>query len=210
MTLSANRERDVRENCAGGYEPIPMKETNMQQTGLPGLSHVDHVGLTVPDLDAAVNFYRDVIGGVELFRVGPLDASALPKMPDGRDWTEAYLGVADARAFIAMLQVGSNLMLELFQYEKPLERRSSPPRNCDPGGHHIAFKVADIIQAVSYLRGKGVRVFEGPAAIESGPNAGVKWIYFLDPWGNQLELFEYSRQAFEAFSPAAIYRPAPF
>ena len=31
--------------------------------GLPGLSHVDHVGLTVPELDIAVKFYCDVIGG---------------------------------------------------------------------------------------------------------------------------------------------------
>jgi catechol 2,3-dioxygenase-like lactoylglutathione lyase family enzyme len=181
----------------------------MQRNGLPGLSHVDHIGLTVPDLDAAVTFYCDVIGGVELFRVGPLDASTLPRMPDGRDWTEAYLGVAGARVFIAMLQVGSNLMLELFQYDKPLERRSSPPRNCDPGGHHIAFKVADIGLAVSYLRSEGVRVLEGPVAIENGPSAGVKWIYFSDPWGNQLELFEYGRQAFEVSSPVAIYRPVP-
>ena len=34
--------------------------------GLPGLSHVDHVGLTVPNLEAAVRFYCDIIGGYEL------------------------------------------------------------------------------------------------------------------------------------------------
>ena len=55
--------------------------------GLPGLSHVDHVGLTVPDLDAAVRFYCDVIGGHELYRIGPFDAAEMPRMSDGRDWT---------------------------------------------------------------------------------------------------------------------------
>src|ERR1700684_2290103 len=124
----------------------------MKPTGLPGLSHVDHVGLTVPDLNSAVTFYCDVIGGVELYRVGPFDATELPRVPDGRDWTEAYLDVPGARLIIAMLQIGPNLMLELFQYDKPQERETSPPRNCDCGGHHMAFKVADIEEAVSYLR----------------------------------------------------------
>ena len=53
--------------------------------GLPGLSHVDHVGLTVPDLDAAVGFYCDVFGGHELYRLGPFDAAEMPRMSDGRD-----------------------------------------------------------------------------------------------------------------------------
>jgi glyoxylase I family protein len=179
----------------------------MKTTGLPGLSHVDHVGLTVPNLDAAVRFYCDVIGGVELYRLGPFDAASLPRLPDGRDWTAAYLDVAGARLLMAMLQIGSSLMLELFQYEKPDDRQMSPPRNCDHGGHHLAFKVASIEKAVSYLQGQGVKVMAGPAVMENGPTAGVKWIYFSDPWGNQMELFEYDKQAFEASSMVKIYRP---
>jgi glyoxylase I family protein len=128
-------------------------------------------------------------------------------MPDGRDWTEAYLGVAGARLTIAMLQIGSNMMIELFQYEKPEEKRISPPRNCDRGGHHIAFKVTDVEEAVSYLRSRNVRVMEGPVSMESGPSTGLRWIYFLDPWGNQMELIEYQKLAFEASSPVSIYRP---
>ena len=180
----------------------------MTPTGLPGLSHVDHIGITVPDLDAAVAFYCNVIGGVELYRVGPFDAAELPQMPDGRDWAEAHLEVAGARLNLVALQIGPNLILELFRYDKPTDRKTSPPRNCDLGGHHIAFKVANIEEAVSYLRGKGVKVMEGPVTMESGPTAGVKWIYFLDPWGNQLELFEYDKIAFESSSPVKIYRPS--
>lgn len=179
----------------------------MSNGGIPGLSHVDHVSLTVPDLDAAVRFYCDVIGGMELYRVGPFDAAALPRMPDGRDWTEAHLGVAGARLTLAVLQIGSNLMLELFQYDRPHDKKSLPPRNCDNGGHHLALKVADIQEAVSFLRAKGLVVMEGPVTMETGPTAGLKWIYFLDPWGNQLELFEYRRLPFEASSSVKIYRP---
>ena len=201
-----------------GAQPAPIltrgdhrMNANMNATmstkGMPGMSHVDHVGLTVPDLDAAVRFYCDVMGGVELFRTATFDAAEMPRTPDGRDWTSAFLGVPGARFTIAMVQLGTNLMLELFQYDKPAEKSTRPPRNCDWGGHHLAFKVADIGEAVKYLRSRGVAVMEGPSAITGGPAAGVQWIYFQDPWGNQLELFEYDRQAFEVSSPVKIYRP---
>jgi glyoxylase I family protein len=175
--------------------------------GLPGLSHVDHVGLTVPDLEAAVRFYSDVIGAHELYRIGPFDAAEMPRMDDGRDWTEAHINVAGARLTIAMLQVGPNLMLELFQYDKPADQRKVPPRNCDWGGHHIAFKVADLAVAQAYLAGKGCKVMAGPIVLDQGPCATTRVNYVLDPWGNQLELVEYTTQAFEKTAPVKIYRP---
>src|SRR5262245_56227625 len=159
--------------------------------GLPGLSYIDHVALTVPDLEAAVKFYRDVIGGVELYRLGPYDAAEIPKMPDGRDWTEAHVNVPGARLEIAMLQIAGGLMLELFRYEKPSDARTTPPRNCDAGGHHIAFKVEDIEAAKAYLKERGLRIMAGPIVLDDGPCAGLKANYFLDPWGNHLELIEY-------------------
>jgi catechol 2,3-dioxygenase-like lactoylglutathione lyase family enzyme len=162
-----------------------------RSSGLPGFSHVDHVALTVPDLDAAVAFYRDVFGATELYRLGPFDAAEIPRMPDGRDWTEAHINVPGARLRIAMLQLGANLMLELLRYEKPTDARPEPPRNCDVGGHHIAFKVQNLAAAVDYLRSKGVRVLAGPIALDEGPCAGLRCNYFLDPWGNTLELIEY-------------------
>lgn len=174
--------------------------------GLPGLQHVDHVALTVPDLDAGIAFYRDVIGATFLYRIGPFDAQELPRMPDGRDWAEAHIGVAGARLFIAMLQLGPNLMLELFQYDAPADRRTTPPRNCDLGGHHIALKVSQLEPAVHYLQQHGVAVMAGPIELNEGPCAGLRVRYFLDPFGNQLELVEYDTQAFEATSPVRLYR----
>ncbi len=175
--------------------------------GLPGLSHVDHVGLTVPNLDAAVSFYCDVIGGYELYRLGPFDAAEMPRMADGRDWTEAHINVAGARLTIAMISIGPNLMLELFQYDQPADRNERPPRNCDFGGHHVAFKVANLDAAKLYLAEHGCKVMEGPIVLDQGPCATTRVNYVLDPFGNQLELVEYTTQAFEASAPVKIYRP---
>jgi catechol 2,3-dioxygenase-like lactoylglutathione lyase family enzyme len=175
--------------------------------GLPGLSHVDHVGLTVPDLNAAVRFYCDVIGGHELYRLGPFDAAEMPRVAEGRDWTAAHINVACARLTIVMIGVGPNLMLELFQYDQPAVRNEYPPRNCDLGGHHIAFKVENLEVAKDYLASHGCKVMDGPIVLDQGPCATTRVNYVLDPWGNQLELVEYSTQAFETTAAVKIYRP---
>jgi len=175
--------------------------------GLPGLSHVDHVGLTVPNLDEAVAFYTQVIGGTELYRLGPFGPDDHSPLPDGRDWSEAHLNVPGAVRTIAMLKIGANIMLELFQYDAPAERRTTPPRNCDYGGHHIAFKVDDLEAAKTYLAANGCRIMAGPIVIERGPCAGLRVNYFLDPWDNQLELVEYATLPFEADAPVSLYRP---
>lgn len=167
----------------------------MDQEILPGLLRVDHVGLTVPDLDAAVNFYREAFGCTERFRLGPFDSRDFPAQPDGRDWSDAYFCVPDARFRFVMLQLGPNMMLELFQYERPTDRCQQIPRNCDLGGHHIALKVENIDHAVSHLRRfPGVKVMTGPLDVVDGPCAGMRIIYFQDPWGNQMELVEFNRQ----------------
>jgi glyoxylase I family protein len=151
-----------------------MEKSQMTRRAIPGLIAADHVALTVPDLDAAVTFYCEVIGGIELYRLGPFDAKDLPRMPDGRDWTAAHVNVPGARVWIAMLQIAGSLQLELFRYEAPTDARVEPPRNCDAGGHQM----------------------EGPIAIPEGPIAGFKCNYFLDPWGNQLEIVEYGELPF--------------
>ncbi len=131
----------------------------------------------------------------------------IPRLSDGRDWSEAHINVAGAKLTIAMLSIGPNLMLELFQYDLPARRNTDPPRNCDLGGHHIAFKVENLEAAKSYLAEHGCKVMAGPIVLDQGPCATTRVNYVLDPFGNQLELVEYVTQAFEASAPVKIYRP---
>lgn len=160
---------------------------------VPGLTGGDHIGFTVPDLEQAVSFFGDVIGCDTFYQLGPFSGGGSSFMSD-------YLNVDRNATIPAMrlMRCGYGLNLEIFEYTAP-ERNMVPPRNSDVGGHHIAFYVEDMNVAVSYLREKGVKVLGYPTTTTAGPTAGQTWVFFLTPWGMQLELVSYpDGMAYEA------------
>ncbi|WP_432536412.1 VOC family protein [Kineococcus arenarius] len=65
------------------------------------------------------------------------------------------------------------------------------PRNCDVGGHHIAFAVAhphDVDAALSHLGVDFVAMGSHPETIADGPLAGDRWIYVYARAGLQMEI----------------------
>ena len=171
------------------------------KTGLPGLAGTDHVGFTVPDLEAATRFFVDVIGCVQVFEIGPFESDD--------DWMQVHLGV-DPRAVIRKLRMfrcKTGVSFEIFEYE--LEGASAtPPRNSDVGGHHLAFYVEDVNAAVLYLKARGITVQGEPTTMQSGPSKGLTWVYFLSRWGMQLELVSYpaGMEVLNA-NPGALWSP---
>jgi glyoxylase I family protein len=161
----------------------------MNTAARPDFVAVDHVSWTVPDLAAAIDFYSGTFGAKVLYQIGPIDSADIPKDEQGRDWMETHVGVKGARLTLAMLQLAPNLKFQLVQYDKPADRRQEVPRNCDRGGHHIAFLVKDVNGAAAWLKQRGCKVFES-IAMDSGPLAGKTNIYVSDPWGHTLELVD--------------------
>jgi catechol 2,3-dioxygenase-like lactoylglutathione lyase family enzyme len=168
---------------------------------LPGLAGIEHIGLTVPDLDQATAFFVDVLGCVVVFEAGPFRADD--------DWMAEHLNVhprAEIRR-LRMLRCATGPGLELFEYTAPEQARTGPA-NSDVGGHHIAFYVEDMSSGVRYLTERGVRVLGAPTLLTTGPSAGLSFVYFLAPWGLQLELVSYPRGlAYEATSAVRLWRP---
>lgn len=150
---------------------------------IPGLTRLDHVGFTVPDLEAAKAWLIDVLGCEYMYSLGPFESDD--------DWMAAHLNV-DRRAVMRQLhffRCGGQAIFEVFQYEAP-EQQTVPPRNSDVGGHHVALYVEDLDAAVAYLREAGVKVLGDPTT-SRGPSEGQRWVYFLSPWGMQFELVSY-------------------
>jgi len=170
--------------------------------GLPGLRGADHIGFTVPNLDEAVDFFVNVLGCEEFYELGPFQFDD--------DWMQEHLNV-HPRAVMKKLRFlrcrnGSNF--EIFEYEAP-DQNVSQPRNSDVGGHHIAFYVDDFDAALQYLQSHGVRILGEPTVRTAGPSAGQTWVYFLAPWGMQLELVSFPNgKGYEKLTDRRLWHPA--
>jgi catechol 2,3-dioxygenase-like lactoylglutathione lyase family enzyme len=120
-----------------------------ESKGLPGLRGTDHIGITAPDFDQAVDFFTDVLGLEPFYEMGPFGSSDDNFMQD-------MLNV-NPRAVIQRVKqfrCGSNTNIELFEYESP-DQRKKMPKNSDWGGHHIALYVDDIDAAMDHLKNHG-------------------------------------------------------
>ncbi len=141
--------------------------------GILSAKHVDHVGLVVPDLDAAVRFFEDALGAQLLWRVGPFQ-----KTPTGVPITSVIL---------AMLRLGPNLNVELQAFEAE-EQVKRTPSNVDWGATHIAFFVDDMQTAASSLASHGGELLHGPIETAGDLKAGEQIWYFKTPWGSLMEI----------------------
>lgn len=173
-----------------------------QAGSMPGMRGADHLGITVPNLDEAVKFFVDVIGCEALFKFGSF------KFDD--DWMQVNLNV-NPRAEITdfqMVRCGHGTNLEVFEYKSP-DQVKAPPKNSDIGGHHLAFYVDDMAKAVAYLKAnKSVKVLAEPHTFTTGPAAGLSWIYFISPWGMQMEIVSYPKgRAYEKTSKTKLWDP---
>jgi catechol 2,3-dioxygenase-like lactoylglutathione lyase family enzyme len=176
---------------------------NRPQKGIPGARNVHHVAYTVPDLDQAVDFFVTVLGAELLYRIGPVEER-------DSNWMTRQLNVHPrASTHIAMLRLGPVTNLELFQYSAPEQRRQLP-RNSDWGGHHLAIHVDDVDAAVAYLQSvPGVKVLGEAQTISEGPIAGDRWVYFLTPWGMQMEVLNMPKgMPYERDTDSRLFGPS--
>lgn len=165
-------------------------------SGIPGLTGVDHIGFTVPDLEEAHEFLTDVIGCEYMYRLGPFRAQGT--------WMADHLNVHPNAVMqeLRFYRCGGQAIFEVFQYEAPDQNRVIP-RNSDIGGHHVALYVDDLDVAVAHLRTRGIEVLGDPTA-SSGASLGQRWVYFLAPWGMQFELVSYPRGKAFDHNPGAF------
>lgn len=132
------------------------------------LLNLDHVGIAVIDLDAALDGYR------ERYRVEPLY----------RETVESQ-GVDEA-----MIPVGGSFV----QLLQPLHPNTPVGRFLDRHGeglHHVAFAVASIDLALEHLKETGARLVD-ESARPGGRGTRIAFVHPDDLTGTLIELVELS------------------
>jgi catechol 2,3-dioxygenase-like lactoylglutathione lyase family enzyme len=153
-----------------GMAAAPPPATRLETGG------IDHVGINVPDADAAIAFYRDLLGASVLSDLRPADPGPAWKQRFG--WHRA----ARLRRMV-MLALPGGAKLELFEYDTP-EGARAQPRQDDAGATHIALRARDVERSIAVLRAHGLAILNDPVTLPDGS----RWFYTLTPWGSQMEL----------------------
>jgi catechol 2,3-dioxygenase-like lactoylglutathione lyase family enzyme len=140
---------------------------------------VKSVGMTVSDMDRAVEFYS----ALTFQKVSEVEVLG--------DEFEHLEGVFGARMRIVRMQLG-NEFLDLTQYLAPPGRPiPADSRSNDLWFQHIAIVVGDMDKAFERLRAVKVKfVSTGPQTLPPSIKAaaGIKAFYFRDPDGHNLEI----------------------
>jgi catechol 2,3-dioxygenase-like lactoylglutathione lyase family enzyme len=164
----------------------PLSRERIVDTSLP--RGIDHIGVTVPDVNAASAFLEKAFGARAVYDVLPEGGTPMA----GRE-TEKELGMPPGAKIVHMrlMQIGTGPTLELFQIEGAPQQQ--PAQLNDFGWTHIAVYVDDIHAAAQRFQEAGGTLLSPPhglAGIESGAqNAGV---YGRAPWGGLIELLTYA------------------
>lgn len=142
------------------------------------LRGVNHIGVTVRDLDATVAWYREMLD---------IEPTFGQRGNSGGE-VDTVVQVEGAVIDMAFCVLG-NTCVEFLQYREP-EGKEFTLRNCDIGAVHICFEVDDIEATYRRLLSKGVEFSAPPAVATEGPLEGVAYAYFRDLQGLQLEFFQ--------------------
>jgi catechol 2,3-dioxygenase-like lactoylglutathione lyase family enzyme len=138
---------------------------------------LNHMGLTVRNLEASVGFYRDVVGMTveSSFELANEGFAALTNNP-----------AASLKG--AFLRAGS-FMLQILEYKSGGGTPASLHHN-NPGSPHLSFAVADVRAKFEEVRAQP-HVKITSRIVEVVPN--VHSFYVDDPDGVPVEFFQYLR-----------------
>jgi methylmalonyl-CoA/ethylmalonyl-CoA epimerase len=129
---------------------------------------IDHVGMAVPDLDAAIAFYRDTFG----MRLAHEETN------EEQGVREAMMAVGDSGSCVQLLA--------------PLSESSTIAKFIDrngPGCQQVAYRVTDVEQVSAILRERGLRMlYDAPKRGTS--DSRINFVHPKDAGGILVEIVE--------------------
>jgi catechol 2,3-dioxygenase-like lactoylglutathione lyase family enzyme len=143
-----------------------------------------HSALRVADVDAAVAWYRDVLGMTVLSPPYRMEGDAIT-----RDMGELVPAPVVVKAAIVGIDGDGDRVLEVIEYPSVVPGAAEPPSVTRLGFTHVGLVCDDIAATRAELEAKGVAfIVAGIADV-----AGLRTTWFADPWNNVFILLEKAR-----------------
>ena len=144
------------------------------------IQRINHVSITVKNLDEVVRWFRDVMGCTNIWE--PYEYKG--------DLIEKATGLPGAHLRVQKVQV-QDFVIEFIQYLSPPGRELKGNTN-DIGYPHIGFVVDDINAMYEDMKRKGAQFKSPPCqnTDESNPMVGWQLVYLWGPEGMTLELVQ--------------------
>lgn len=145
---------------------------------------IHHLGVTVPDIDAATEFLRKAVGARWCY-----DGLTREDAPREGPEVEHQLGLPGGARIVRqrMVRIGNGPGLELFEIDTPQRQPAASLQ--DLGLNHIAVYCDDMDAAVARMRAAGGELLSqvhGNSRHEDTP--GNASVYARAPWGMLIEL----------------------
>lgn len=152
------------------------------------LRGINHVGVTVPDIEAATIFLIDGLGAQVIY-----ESHSASQPPAGGPELDQSLNLMAGTRLIAarMIQIGIGPEIELFQLKADEQHEAARPS--DFGLQHLAIYVDDMVEAIRRFEVAGGKMFSQPNEIlfpkEQGE--GNLFCYGQTPWGMMIEFITF-------------------
>lgn len=165
---------------------------------------IDHVAMTVPNLDDASRFLEEALGAKPIY-----DDLKRGEAPMKGAMVERQLDLAPGTSLVAMrmMRMANGPGIELFEVQSA--NQQSPARPSDLGLQHFGLYVDDIAAAAERFVAAGGELVASPAptiGVEAGP--GNAYCYAKTPWGTVIELIAHpSPGAYEKETPLRRWTP---
>jgi len=146
---------------------------------------MNHIGINFPDLNAAVPWYRDVLGCFVL-------AEPTEVIADGSLYGNVVadiFGSKFGKVKIAHVVTACGVGIEMFEFEKP---KTYVPENtfdyARAGIFHFCLTTADVVATAKKVENGGGKILSKTWKLFDTEK--LRLIYCQDPWGTVIEFYE--------------------